>query len=142
MEKLYPDIDSKSTWHVRALLQAGRVDEAVDLDLKILRSYADSMNIVSERLRARYEQGGFEDYAAEWITVMRENSWITDYTFMWSVAWRYALAGDIEGTLAAIKVGLEERSYVGINVNVMPEYDFLRDDPRFQAIIREIGLEP
>ncbi len=67
LEKLYPGISPLTGWHIWALIQAGHLDEAVDLDLKMLRHYIDSTGMESARLQASYEQGGFEGYAREWV---------------------------------------------------------------------------
>lgn len=53
-----------------------------------------------------------------------------------------AAVGDAEGTLAALQAALPEhsgsRSVFSMKIN--PLYDFIRDDPRFQAMLVEIGL--
>ena len=140
--KLYPGIGQISFWYVRTLLQAGRFDAAVDLDLKILRQFTDSTGVASARLRKSYRQGGFESYAKEWISVMSENDWNYDAEWIWSVSWRQALAGSREATLASLERDLRDNSVTLSIINTFPEYEFLREEPRFQAIIREIGLEP
>ncbi len=139
-EKLYPGIGPNTLWHVWALIQAGHLDEAVDLDLKILRHYVDSTGIESARLQASYAQGGFDSYAREWVSVM--DKWDYNAVWVWSVAWRHALTGNVENTLAALERDLREKNWTLLLLNINPDFDFLRDEPRFQAILREIGLEP
>lgn len=53
-----------------------------------------------------------------------------------------ALVGDVEGTLAALDVAIEERSgsRSGLSMKINPAYDFIRDDPRFDAMLVKIGL--
>lgn len=53
-----------------------------------------------------------------------------------------AAVGDAEGTINALRVAIPEhsgsRSVFSMKIN--PLYDFVRDDPRFQAMLEEIGL--
>ncbi len=139
-EKLYPGIGPNTGWHVWALIQAGHLDEAVDLDLKMLRHYVDPTGIESARLQASYEQGGFDSYAREWVSVM--DKWDNNAVWVWSFAWRHALAGNVKNTLAALERDLREKNWTLLLLKINPDFDFLRDEPRFQAILREIGLAP
>ena len=139
-EKLYPGIGPNTVFNVWALIQAGRLDEAVDLDLKILRHYIDSRGAESDRLRASYERGGFDSYAAEWVSAMEK--WDEDAFWAFSAAWRHALTGHVENTLTTLERYLREKHGLLMFVNVIAEFDFLRGEPRFQAILKEIGLEP
>ena len=53
-----------------------------------------------------------------------------------------AFIGDAEGTIAALQEALPEhsgsRSVFSMGIN--PAYDFIRDDPRFQELLREARL--
>jgi TolB-like protein len=53
-----------------------------------------------------------------------------------------AAVGDREGTIAALRAAIPEhsasRSVFSMKIN--PLYDFVRDDPRFQAMLVEVGL--
>jgi len=53
-----------------------------------------------------------------------------------------ALVGDAEGALKALRVALDQRSGSRsvLSMKINPAYDFMRDDPRFQEMLREIGL--
>lgn len=53
-----------------------------------------------------------------------------------------ALMGNDEGALAALRVAFEERSGSRsvLSMKINPAYDFIRDDPRFQALLQEVGL--
>ncbi len=52
------------------------------------------------------------------------------------------LVGDAEGTLNALRIALDQRSGSRsvLSMKINPAYDFVRDEPRFQEMLREIGL--
>ena len=53
-----------------------------------------------------------------------------------------ALMGDGEGSLRALRVAIDERSGSRsvLSMKINPAYDFIRNDPRFQALLVEVGL--
>lgn len=53
-----------------------------------------------------------------------------------------ALVGDAEGALDALEVAINERSgsRSALSMKINPAYDFIRDDPRFDSLLVEIGL--
>lgn len=53
-----------------------------------------------------------------------------------------AFVGDAEGTLAALDFAVQERSGSRsvLSMKINPAYDFLRDDPRFEALLNSVGL--
>ena len=56
----------------------------------------------------------------------------------------YAAAGDRENALAILEKAVAERagSRSVLSMKINPLYDFIRDDPRFQAMLREVNLAP
>ncbi len=54
----------------------------------------------------------------------------------------YAFVGDGESTLEALDIALEERSGSRsiLSMKINPAYDFIRDDPRFIALLQKLGL--
>jgi TolB-like protein/DNA-binding winged helix-turn-helix (wHTH) protein len=52
----------------------------------------------------------------------------------------YAGVQDREQTLANLEAGYSERASFLTTIKVDPLYDFLRDDPRFQDLMRRLGL--
>lgn len=53
-----------------------------------------------------------------------------------------AFVGDAEGTLGALHFAIAQRSGSRsvLSMGINPAYDFVRDDPRFVAMLEEIGL--
>ena len=53
-----------------------------------------------------------------------------------------AFVGDSEGTLRALRQAADDRSgsHSVLSMKINPAYDFIRDDPGFTAILKQIGL--
>jgi len=53
-----------------------------------------------------------------------------------------ALVGDANGALNALRFAIDQRSGSRsvLSMKINPAYDFIRDEPRFQQMLREIGL--
>ncbi len=54
----------------------------------------------------------------------------------------YAFVGDGESALQALEIAFEERSGSRsvLSMKINPGYDFIRDDPRFVALLQKLGL--
>ena len=54
----------------------------------------------------------------------------------------YAFVGDGDKTMQALEIAFEERlgSRSILSMKINPVYDFLRDDPRFIALLARVGL--
>jgi TolB-like protein len=54
----------------------------------------------------------------------------------------YAFVGDGESALQALEIAFEERSGSRsvLSMKINPAYDFIRDDPRFVALLQKLGL--
>jgi TolB-like protein/Tfp pilus assembly protein PilF len=84
----------------------------------------------------------------EWITEINTNKpmpvvGLSGDRFF--IAWWYAIMGDREMSLYWLERNMESqyRNYTYFNLICMnPDFDILRDDPRFLKIIDEIGLTP
>jgi len=44
--------------------------------------------------------------------------------------------------LGWLEKGYEDRAFQLLTINSYPQYDPLRSDPRFQSLVRRIGLDP
>ena len=54
----------------------------------------------------------------------------------------YALLGDKEQALAGLEKSYEARDFLLPFVNTDPVFDNLRAEPRYQAVLRRMGLAP
>ncbi len=86
-----------------------------------------------------YAIGGEPEKARQTLAELREISkqrYISPYLF----AVVYTGLGDKEQTFAWLEKAFEDRSFWLIWLKVEPKFDSLRDDPRFQNLLRRIGL--
>jgi TolB-like protein/Tfp pilus assembly protein PilF len=58
-----------------------------------------------------------------------------------TMAWAYAGSSDKDHTLLWLNKAYAQRSNTMTALKVEPAYDFLRSDPRFQDLIRRVGLD-
>jgi hypothetical protein len=52
----------------------------------------------------------------------------------------YAFLGDKEKTLEWLEKAYQQREFQILYIKISPNYNFLRDNPRFQDLMRRIGL--
>ena len=58
----------------------------------------------------------------------------------YNLAWVYAAMGDKDQAMALLEKSYEQRSFYTVLLGVDPKFDNMRGDPRFQALIKRIGL--
>lgn len=89
------------------------------------------------KMNAAYRKSGWKAYVQTAIEeiVNRGNK-----TPPFVVATYYARLGDKEQTYAWLQKGLEERDFRMTLLAVSFEFDAFRSDPRFQALVRKVGL--
>jgi serine/threonine-protein kinase len=54
----------------------------------------------------------------------------------------YAYLGDKDQAMRWLEEGYEEHEFLMTTLNVTPEWDPLRDDPRFHDLLRRMNLAP
>ena len=118
---------------IPALYFAGREDEAKEMQKKILKDQ-EFINAVDEG----YKEGGFRGAVKRLADVRAEES-KTTYIPAHGIACQYALAGDVEDALFWLEKAYEEHD-PNLPYLLMPAFDKLRDDPRFQEIAGKMNL--
>ena len=81
--------------------------------------YSRAMRLVSETLAARSQRA---------------------YVPSWEIATWYALAGENDLALDWLEKAYDDRGGQMGFINVDPDWDVLRDDPRFQELLRRMNL--
>jgi TolB-like protein/DNA-binding winged helix-turn-helix (wHTH) protein len=64
------------------------------------------------------------------------------YVSPWVLAWQYAQLQDKEQTLARLQDAYQEHSAFLVFLQKQHSFDFLHKEPRYQALVKKIGLTP
>ncbi len=95
----------------------------------------------SERLRSAYRTSGWRGSRREQIKwLMAAPPTAPEPAYF--VAEEYALLGDKEGALDWLEKAYDGRRYHLVFLKVEPQFDILRGEPRFESLLRRIGLPP
>ncbi|MFC1660806.1 protein kinase [Gemmatimonadota bacterium] len=122
----------RTTYHLM-----GRHDQAMEMWRASYRTAEDQEAL--EALERGWAEGGYSAALQAVAEVMVARS-DTTYIRPIVIGTLYTRAGMKEEALTYLEAAYEERSPGIPYLSVDPIFDFLRDDPRFQTIIDEIGL--
>jgi hypothetical protein len=127
-------------WIVKVYLKKDLADEAIAEDMRI-HSYRDGLGDDSLRaLRTAYSEGGLRGY---WKTLRR----LLLPKFRSSANGAYRLAeisaylGDKDQAFRRLEKAYQSRTNWMPWIAVDPSMDALRSDPRFQELLRRMGLQ-
>lgn len=88
-----------------------------------------------------FEQGG-EKAVAEWGVRDALMRFHKGHVSAFAIAGSYAFLGDRGNTLKFLELSYEQRYPWLILLQTEPVFDFVHSDPRYQALIKKIGLGP
>jgi tetratricopeptide (TPR) repeat protein len=122
----------RTTYHLM-----GRQSDAMRMFRASYAALGDTEAVAA--LDAGYEAGGYAEglLAVAELFVARSD---TVFVTPWQIATLYTRAGDGELALDYLEEALEARDQNMPSISVDPIFDFLRDEPRFQALIHQLGL--
>jgi tetratricopeptide (TPR) repeat protein len=116
------------------LQMQGRYPESVE-------AYARTREIAGNTeeaaaMRASFKKGGWRGFALDFS----KSDWMSDNRPNYMDATRLASIGETAKALDALEQAYAERESFLIVVKVDPRLDPLRDDPRFQNLLRRVGF--
>lgn len=120
--------------------EKGDYDRWLEHQVKAWLSHGDSKELM-EDLQAAYRAGGHEG-GLRWLITWREEWARSGILPSAALALDYAKLGEKEKALTWLERAYEAHTRDLIYLNVEPQYDPIRDDPRFQEVVRRIGLPP
>jgi TolB-like protein/DNA-binding winged helix-turn-helix (wHTH) protein/Flp pilus assembly protein TadD len=120
----------------QAYLQKQMQDEAITELQKAVQLSAGSPTCLANLARA-YAASGKKSEAAKLLTDLKKRS-SPGYSHASEIAVVYAALGDKNQAITWLETGYEERFNPGVLLR--PGFDPLRSDPRFQELVRRIGL--
>ena len=91
--------------------------------------------------RQAWERGGAKAFA-KWNADKIRAQARQHYVPAWDIAWVVARTSDKDETLKYLEAAYRDHSPNLIDLQTEPIFDFLHPDPRFQALVKEVGLPP
>ena len=88
-----------------------------------------------------WEQGG-ERAVEQWGTNNVKARARKEYIPSWDIGFLVAFTGNKDETLKYLEAAYREHSPSLTDLQNEPVFDFLHSDPRYQALVRKIGLPP
>jgi tetratricopeptide (TPR) repeat protein len=119
-----------------AYAATGQYKEAADAYQQAIR-LGDQSTSIQIYLGAAYAQGGERQKAEAILKKMRTT---TDYVSPGELAALYSTLGDKDAAIASLEKAYADHDLQMQFLNVDPNYDLLRSDPRFQELVRKVGL--
>ena len=122
----------------QALIEKGMFDEAIELNEKGLR--ADPSNPVFLRFAGiAYARAGRRQDSERIISKFKEMA-KTEYVMSYHIALIYSVLGDKDKAIAELENSVLEHDYLLPRIKVEPFLDPLRDDPRFDRIVKQLNF--
>ena len=135
----------------------GEVPERVEVELEGFRVEADLLHgqktglFLDQRLNRRLAEARAATAVEQALSAARGSLGAEiarlaelgaqDFGVRYDIALIHAALGEREPTLAALEAALEDHSQMIGFLNVDPGFDGLRDEPRFLAVVRRLGLD-
>ena len=125
----------------------GRYEEAIAEQQKAFELSGgqfreDGTKRVNGTLAVIYAAAGRKSEAQKILDEMTEAEKHGDYLYSFGRAVIYAELGDKERAFAWLEKAFAERFSGMTELKVAPTFDSLRDDPRFQDLLRRVGFPP
>ncbi|MGZ7040549.1 MAG: winged helix-turn-helix domain-containing tetratricopeptide repeat protein [Thermoanaerobaculia bacterium] len=131
---------------VSSLIELGDFDAALQNfhEAEHFRSHAGDISIdrpFQQILTDAYRRNGRRGFYLTWAKVMsNEQQQRGRLDLSVSIASAYAMAGERDQAFLWLEKAYERRVSRLTNINVEPKFDSIRDDPRFDDLLRRIGL--
>ncbi len=116
----------------------GRFDEAVEGYLKALVLWGGTPEIIAA-LREAYREAGMRGFWQKRLDIALEQM-KESYFPAYFIAEFYATLGEKDKAFEWLDRAYEERAGFLVHIKVEPSFDTIRDDPRFAALLKRIGL--
>jgi len=99
----------------------------------------DGERHLTEAMRIAYVRGGYKSALKGRLKYNQDKRSAGSYVEFQDEAYTYAALGNKESALQALEKAFAERENI-VWLNVDPEWDPIRADPRFQDLVRRVGL--
>ena len=91
---------------------------------------------LGDQLQAGHDRAGYDGLMRAWIEAGKSNPRVQPT----SLAAQHAFVGDVDEAFRWLEIAFEQRTRAMVWIGVDPQYDPLRDDPRFATLLARMGL--
>ena len=140
--EISPDAELVNGSFLRIYENQGDYEKALDLRDKFLPERFGGSKLSTE-MRRMYTQSGPRGYwqaVLNFMLSMNHGNVAESKAMDVGLAYAYAHLGDRERALAHLESAYASRSGDMLYLKVEPSFDPLHDDPRFQALVRRVGI--
>jgi DNA-binding winged helix-turn-helix (wHTH) protein/TolB-like protein len=137
---LNPNSTSNYGWIIRAYEMKGDEQNAFAMTLKSAEVRGSAPEEIAS-LKAAFAAGGWKRLLRYRLDRLLEEEKHRSVTQL-NIALHYARLGEKERAFARLQKAVEDRNFEVSAVNVEPAWDSYRDDQRFKALVRRVGLTP
>jgi len=138
--EMYPEINKDNYWLRMAYEQRGLYDKAFEEALKIAVTRGMRPEVIST-FKEAYAASGWTGYWRKHREMMGKAAG-TKPASSYFIAGIYARLGDHDEALRWLQNAYDQHSDSLTMLKVDPVFDGLRSDPRFNKLLRDIGLTP
>jgi tetratricopeptide (TPR) repeat protein len=131
---LQPDFGDSLAGLLQCYHQKGMAEEALAAARKLYAARED--DDLLEAINRGYEEGGYQVAMRQAAKALEGRS---NRAYAMRIATLFTYAGDKERSLDWLEIAYQEKIQNLIYLNVYPKWDPLRDDPRFQELIRRMN---
>ena len=117
---------------------AGRGDEAVHLRRRV-RPFWIPNEEISDLLFQTYQESGLEGYWRKWLDIATAPNQTTIFS-KFHIAVIYGFLGEKDSAFEWLEKACDDRSAFMVYLKVDPKLDPLRSDPRFDQMVRRVGI--
>ena len=138
--ELDPSFADASLVLARARVTQGKYREAIEV-LRKAAMFNEKHTLILGALAHAYARAGLRDEAMELVSALKQiETGERGYVPPFGLIWAHAALGDKDQAFALLEQAYEERQNRMVWLNVDPLLDPLRSDPRFQDLVRRVGL--
>lgn len=120
-----------------AYVNKGMYEESIkELDQLAI---SDGQHDLAETMKIAYARGGYKGALKSRLKYYKDRRSAGSYVAFWDEALTHTQLGNKELALEALEKAYAEREDI-TDLNVNPSWDSIRADPRFQDLVRRVGL--
>ena len=127
-------------WLVHVLANTGKTEEAAQLADSFLSENPDS-NLMRFGAAISHANAGNDSEARGLLKSLQKSAESQYVAASWQ-AYILAQLGDKDAAMDMLEKAYQDRDWNTRIINVDPQFKSLRDNPRFKALVKKLGLEP